>query len=97
MLQRWNVSQPLPPRFETRVWQRIKSANARPAPVFTLIAQWIEQALDRPVLAVAYVSILLVIGLTLGDWQAHLQSARAENAARALYVQAVDPYQAPRR
>ncbi|MBU6402391.1 MAG: hypothetical protein KGS61_18895 [Verrucomicrobia bacterium] len=94
ILQRWEVRSALPARFETRVWQRIRAAEAEPMPFYMALATWIEQTLRRPALAVAYVAILLALGLTLGDWQGHRQSARAESAARQLYVQAVDPYQA---
>ncbi|MHB8520762.1 MAG: hypothetical protein ACYDH9_08380 [Limisphaerales bacterium] len=96
VLQRWTVTHPLPPWFEARVWQRIKAAHARPVPAYARIIQWIETALARPVLAAAYVCVLLLLGLTLGHWQARIETSRAENSWRTLYVQAVDPYQTPR-
>jgi uncharacterized membrane protein YqjE len=79
------------------VWQQIDQGPA-PQPQVSLAAllQWIVVAFRRPALAAAYVAILLLVGLGAGYWQAQGKSASADSKWRALYVQSVNPYQAPR-
>lgn len=96
-LREWKVATPLPPRFQEQVWQRIARAetpvSAKP---WELLQQWLDSVLLRPALATAYVAALVFAGLGAGYWQASESTARAAEAARAGYVQAVDPFQMPR-
>lgn len=101
VMREWRVTDPLPPRFQEGVWRRIHQAesSATPAAASTLwsvFMAWLTKALPRPAVAVAYVSILLVSGMTTGYWQAWQTTSRLDDQLGTRYVQAVDPYQKPR-
>ncbi|ODU25141.1 MAG: hypothetical protein ABS95_00940 [Verrucomicrobia bacterium SCN 57-15] len=97
LLREWVVDITLPPRFQEQVWRRIarREEEAKPS-LRQAFMHWLETTFNRPALAVSYVAILLIAGLTTGYVQAQDKSARAESQWRTLYVQSVDPYQAPR-
>ena len=97
-LHAWRVETPLPPRFQENVWRRVEAAEHRPqAPSsWTLFLNWLSQIAARPSVAVAYVAVFGVLGLTLGFKQAQDKSARLESRLGQRYVQAVDPFQKPR-
>ena len=102
VLREWRVTEPLPPRFQEGVWRRTQRAesSATPAATTTLWSvceSWLVAALPRPAVAGAYLSVLLVAGMTAGYWQARQSTARLDNELGARYVQAVDPYQKPSR
>ncbi len=97
-LHAWRVETPLPPRFQENVWRRIEIAEhrrQRPSS-WTLFLNWLSQIAARPAVAVAYVAVLGVLGLTLGFKQAQDKSAHLGNRLEQRYVQAVDPFQMPR-
>ena len=97
LLAQWKVEESLPPRFQEQVWKRIEQAEARkPQSKLAALAHWIEATFRRPVLAFAYVAVLLFVGLGTGYWQAQGAMAQSQSELRARYVQSVDPYQAPR-
>jgi hypothetical protein len=93
LLQEWRFTLPLPPRFNEQVWKRIERAEIPGISIGEAVRGWFAIAFARPAFAYAYVSALLVIGLTLGAVQAGQQSARWEQQLEASYVQSVDPYQ----
>lgn len=96
MLQQWQAKSPLSPRFREHVWQRIERAEIAPAPAISLaalFANWIGTLLPRPALATAYVTVLLVIGASVGWSQARQETARVTGELSARYAQTVDPYQ----
>jgi len=96
LLAEWKTDASLPPRFQEQVWQRIARQGPRPAAApWQLLANWVEQALARPSLALSYVTVLLAVGLLSGFWQAESARARAAETLSARYVQLVDPYQNP--
>lgn len=97
LLREWVVDITLPPRFQEQVWRRIahREEEAKPS-LREAFVHWLETTFNRPALAVSYVAVLLIAGLTTGYMQAQDKSARAESQWRSLYVQSVDPYQAPR-
>lgn len=97
VLREWKPDVSLPPRFQEQVWRRISRAEAQPAPSLgQIFARWMESTFTRPALAASYVTLLLLIGLTTGYVRAQDKSAQAQSQWRAMYVQSVDPYQAPR-
>jgi hypothetical protein len=97
VLHEWKVDVSLPPRFQEQVWRRISRTEAQAGPSLRqLFARWVEATFSRPALAVSYVTVLLFVGLTTGYVRAQDKSAQAESQWRTLYVQSVDPYQAPR-
>jgi hypothetical protein len=96
-LRQWNVNATLPARFQEGVWQRIARLEAASNPgVFQPFLNWLEATFRRPKLAVSYVMVILLLGLTTGYWQARGKSAQIESQWRAHYVQSVDPYLMPR-
>ena len=97
LLREWTVDITLPPRFQEQVWRRIalREEEAKPS-LRQAFSHWLEGMFSRPALAVSYVAVLLFIGVTSGYVKAQDTSARAESQWRTLYVQSVDPYQAPR-
>ena len=97
VLSEWKPETSLRPRFQEQVWRRIQNAetDAR-LNLWSAFSQWLESAFRRPALAMSYVTVLLLLGLTTGYVRAQDKSAHAQSQWRAMYVQSVDPYQAPR-
>ena len=93
-LREWSVKTPVPPRFGEEVWRRIALAEARPSSSSWVVEVWrsIEVCLRRPALALSYLAILLLIGLSAGLAQARQASARMDETLEARYLHAVDPY-----
>jgi hypothetical protein len=97
VLREWKVDVSLPPRFQEQVWRRVSRAEAQAGPSLRqVLARWVETTFSRPAMAVSYVTVLLFVGLTTGYLSALDKSAEAASEWRTLYVQSVDPYQAPR-
>lgn len=97
LLQEWRPIASLPPRFQEKVWRRIEISNAQARLTFWHVAShWMEAAFGRPALAVSYVAVLLVFGLSAGYLQSRNASSRTLTEMRTAYVQSIDPYQAPR-
>ena len=95
-LREWKVTASLPPRFQEQVWRRIARAEVRSRSIWQMFAQWVGTTFSRPAVAASYVGLLLFVGLSTGYWQAQGKSAQAESQGRMLYVQSVDPFEAPR-
>jgi hypothetical protein len=96
LLKEWKPQSSLPPRFQEQVWRRIERAETAPAPSVSLamvFANWISSMLPRPVLATAYVTVLLAIGAGVGWSHARQEMARVTSDLSARYAQAVDPFQ----
>jgi hypothetical protein len=99
VLREWQTTEPLPPRFQARVWQRIAQAEASPrafSRMWADVGLWLQAAFSRPAMAVAYLAILLLFGAAGGFWQASDRVAREHEELRARYVASVDPYRKPR-
>lgn len=98
VLRTWSVQMPLPPRFQENVWRRIEAAErVEQAPSWwPLFVHWLSQVVARPAVAVAYVSVLAVIGGTFALKQVQDKSAHLESRLGQRYVQSVDPFQTPR-
>jgi hypothetical protein len=94
LLREWQVGEPLPPRFQEQVWQRIDRARSEPRlGVLGWLAQWVESLVPRPRFAVAYVAVLLAFGLAGGAWTAQRTNHRLNSELGKKYVQSIDPYQ----
>ena len=99
LLKEWKATPSLPPSFQEEVWRRIERAETQPivsVPLWGVWTNWIAAVLPRPVLATAYVAVLLAIGATVGWAHARQETGRVSDTLRIGYVRAVDPYQAPR-
>lgn len=93
VLSAWEVNEALPPRFQQGVWSRIKQVeNLRQPTLLESFNALLDRAFAKPSLAVSYVGLLLVAGMTTGYLQAHAQQNRMENNLAARYVHSVDPY-----
>lgn len=101
VLKEWRTDAALPPRFQETVWKRIECAKRVAAPsapsVWAVIAHWIGTALPRPVLATAYLAVLLAVGVTAGWAQARQETARVKGELGERYIRVLDPYQTPRQ
>jgi len=97
LLGSWRMEGQLPPRFQEAVWQRVERAEpCVTLPFWRILAARIEAAFARPVLASAYIALLLVSGVGAGYWHAEDRTAQSQSELRSRYVQTVDPYQMPR-
>jgi hypothetical protein len=96
-LKSWNVTAPLPARFQENVWKRMVALDKSPGLSFwRALEEWLARAFLRPAFASAYLALLLVVGLGTGFWQARAKTAEWDKALAEKYVQAVDPYRTPR-
>ena len=97
VLREWSPAAELPPRFQEQVWQRLARAEA-PGGVtlWAMFRRWLEVRVNRPAVALAYVTVLLGIGVSAGYWHARTDASQTERVLQARYVQAVDPFETPR-
>lgn len=96
-LRGWPMTTPLPARFREQVWQRIADTESQSKiTLWALLADWFETTLPRPALAISYVTVLLVLGLSAGYWQVRKETAQLDETLGLRYVQSIDPYQASR-
>ena len=97
LMQAWTVTAALPPRFKEGVWRRIEAAEFRPSvSLRSMLMDRLTELLPRPAFAVAYVTVLLTLGIVAGHWQARHLTVRVDTELGARYLQSVDPYQKPR-
>ena len=93
LLRGWAVNEPLPPRFQDRVWQRIEASEARAATGGrSFWPDWLTVLFARPALTMVCAGVLLVVGVSAGVWRAERDSARWDNQLAQRYVASVDPY-----
>jgi hypothetical protein len=90
LLHDWKINEPLPPRFQEKVWRRIEKGEAVARERTWL--DWLRIAIARPAYATVCAALLLVAGSAAGFWQASQDSARIEKELAQRYVAAVDPY-----
>ena len=95
-LREWKVEESLPPRFRERVWQRLERAQTQSTVnPWTRFSGWLAGVMSRPALALGYMTLFLVLGLTAGYWQAQAHNARDSQELGARYVRMMDPYHHP--
>jgi len=90
LLGEWRVNEPLPPRFQERVWKRIQIAEA---PVQET-KSWFTALFMRPAFATAAATLLLLAGLTAGYLRANHDAARMDEQLAHRYVASINPYAA---
>jgi hypothetical protein len=93
-LRQWTVDSSLPPRFQEQVWHRIAQAQSQPTLLMLLRAtlSTLQRALTRPKFAVAYMAILLALGVAAGAWTAQIKTSRLDSDMGRRYVQSLDPF-----
>lgn len=97
VLREWKVTAELPPRFQNEVWRRIALSEVRRTSwSWTDFLHSIETALLRPAVAISYVTILLLVGVSVGVVEARHASARMDATLQARYLHSVNPYHAAR-
>jgi hypothetical protein len=95
LLLEWVIHEPLPPRFQEQVWLRIGQTEQPDQPGFwPSMARLVAVLLSRPKVAYSYVSLLLMLGIVFGAWEARKQNSRLEASLGSRYLQSVDPFQA---
>ena len=97
LLHEWKPDALFPPRFQEGVWHRIAQGGAVvKIRWWTDFLQSIEAGFRRPALVVAYVAVLLIVGIGAGLLQAREKASQIDHSLQARYLQAVDPYQKTR-
>jgi hypothetical protein len=90
LLQTWPMDEPLPPRFQERVWKRIAAAESKTVPPAAV--NWLAILFARPAFATACAALLLVAGLTTGFLRANHDAAHLNTELAQRYVASIDPY-----
>ncbi len=91
VLRQWQVTEPLPPRFQEQVWRRIENAESA-LPIWKLLLRRLAAGLSRPAVAASYVSVLLLLGVAGGYWHARETRAEVDQQLSSRYVQMVAAY-----
>lgn len=90
LLDNWQVNEPLPPRFQERVWKRIEVAEA---PVRET-KSWFAALFLRPAFATAMATLLLLVGLSAGYLRANHDTVRWDAQLAHRYIATMNPYAA---
>ena len=96
LLHEWKIDSPKPPRFNEQVWQRIARAEAPAVTPLEIWRDWVVRTFARPAMAVSYLTFLLLIGLSIGFWQGHVNSERTAAELSTRYVQLMSSYDSQR-
>jgi hypothetical protein len=96
VLSEWKVDATLPPRFQERVWERIKNSEGLKPSIWLLAWKRFLTRLTRPAFATAYMIIFLLVGVSAGCESSQSKTAHIKSDLQARYVQMVDPYKTPR-
>jgi hypothetical protein len=92
VLRNWRVEAPLPGNFQAGVWEAIARAERKQPTTWRLLVAQIERWLLRPAPALAYATVLLALGLSLGYWHGQTAKADVQSNLQQQYLQSVDPY-----
>ncbi len=90
LLGQWQVNEPLPPRFQERVWKRIEAAEAPARDP----ASWFAALFLRPAFATVAATLLLLAGATAGYLRAGHDVAHWDKELSQRYVASLNPYAA---
>ena len=93
LLKKWKLDESTPTNFNAVVWRRIE--ERRPVSIAAVIGQWVNELFAKRAVAVAYLSLTVVLGLATAQVQASKVLRDREREVQARYLQSVDPY-APR-
>lgn len=95
VLREWRADAALPPGFQASVWRQIDAAAAQPhrKPFTDVLVGWFNQFVARPQMAVAYIALLVMIGVTAGWTQGQREASRVQDQLAQQYIATLDPYQ----
>jgi len=93
LLREWQPGTDLPPRFESDVWHRIALNEEKRSSWLNF--DWLFERTCRPRLAFAIVTVAILMGTGLANWQA-MSSYRHDLAtSKSRYILSVDPFAHP--
>jgi hypothetical protein len=90
LLKKWSVDASVPTNFNSVVWRRIE--DRRRVSVADAIGLWMSELFAKRAVTVAYLSMAVVVGLTVAQVQSSKVLQERESQLQARYVQSVDPY-----
>ena len=90
LLKEWTLDAAAPTNFNSVVWRRIE--ERRRVSVAEALRHWIGELFARRVVAVAYMSVAVVIGLAAAQVQSSRVLRERDSQLQARYVQSIDPY-----
>jgi hypothetical protein len=90
LLKKWTLDASAPANFNSAVWRRIE--ERRRVSVADALRQWMAEVFARPAVAVAYVSLAVMVGLGAAHVQSSKMLRERDSQLEARYVQSVDPY-----
>jgi hypothetical protein len=95
ILKDWKLHSTVPSNFNASVWRRIEQQGATHPSLATILADGFANLFARPVFALSYASVALVLGLAAGHLHSTSALEKHSTQLEARYLQSVDPY-APR-
>lgn len=90
LLKKWTLNSSVPTNFNSVVWRQIE--ERRRVSVGDAIRHWVSEVFARPAVAVAYLSLTVVVGLAAAQVQSSKVLRERDRQLEARYVQSVDPY-----
>jgi hypothetical protein len=93
LLREWQPEADLPPRFESDVWHRIALNQEKRSSWLNF--DWLFELTYQPRLAFAIVTLAILMGTGLANWQAMSSYDHAMATSKSRYILSVDPYAHP--
>ena len=90
LLREWQPQVDLPPRFESDVWHRIAMNEEKRSSWLNF--DWLLEMTCRPRLAFAIVTLAVLLGTGLANWQAVSSYHHAMATSKSRYILSVDPF-----
>src|ERR1043166_235894 len=95
LLHKWRVDATPAPHFREQVWRRIEHAEVEHEPrIWIGLGRLIDVILPKPKVAMAYVTVLAIIGVAAGSIVAQIRGQQLNRTLSEQYVQSIDPYKA---
>lgn len=90
LLKDWQPQIDLPLRFESDVWHRIALAQEKRSDFWSF--RWLFQLTCQPKLAFAIVTVAVLLGTGMADWQAQRNYHQEMGASKSRYIHSIDPF-----
>lgn len=94
VLQSWQPTPNLPPRFHQEVWRRIeqKRREAQASNPWQILSRRLLLILARPRFALGYLLVLLALGSGAGWVQGHASTEAFDRSLQGRYIASIDPF-----